>query len=848
MQDTFATTSESSSRVTLSGRGSTDFQDGEYIDILAAGPPTTQTRRPGPPKVSSPVITGSAQYTYECVGVDRGNGLYPGEKAVVTNAPNSFSATPIPNVSISRTGNVLTVGVRNDFVAGPSAAPTIVIIQGAVPEDLNGEYVISTSTPDLVTATTGITVVGTETGNVAGTSLVYPYVSITCPDVDLEGSSNSSLGSAPKITTIQYAVYGNSSGAMKFIGMTSPVPITPLPKYFPSKQNGIKDWGPSLSIGTMPPTGIPLEPPIDPVNQIYQGRVVSGGGTPELVISPLTSSGVIGKAAYHDDGPALLDAARAAKAFGRGTVFISPRRNSLVNAAYQINYPLQLPDSINFTIGSAMIVNATITFGRADTINAIFGSSDSWFPQFSQRNYAGISGTASPQFYFPENANSIDGIGFSTNSNQQNSLLVTGSQQTISNTTFFAGQTLSTSIIFQGALTALHLTNVAFVDSSSVVWPGPVVPGLWFRSDNVTGVPNMVVMDGVNSFSYRGIMIDTSGLNDNSEVNYIFEIQEDQAPSTPLLMLYGAGYLQNISLDGAVMDSTLAPAVANWSGGVNGLSVNYVVTSGGYPQITGLPVAGLTERSSRPAAFPLGQNIGFSASLTAPISYGRADGLTLTTGETLIAQPTIVSNSDLYPLAFAYAPTVLSLGQRSGGKLHPGELYTVSVAVVGPNGGASAPTSKQITLNGGNNAITATWLPVQNAFGYDVFLNARKLDRIPLSPGTHSFSILGPANYGELGNLDGTGYPLLNRDGLFSSQISTAKLTQPTAEQFAGTGVLVLGTFRFKFPVAYRAAPVCTANDTTNTASVRPVATQTTLTVTGPQGDTIAFICVGNPN
>ena len=154
MQDTFATTSESSSRVTLSGRGSTDFQDGEYIDILAAGPPTTQTRRPGPPKVSSPVITGSAQYTYECVGVDRGNGLYPGEKAVVTNAPNSFSATPIPNVSISRTGNVLTVGVRNDFVAGPSAAPTIVIIQGAVPEDLNGEYVISTSTPDLVTATT----------------------------------------------------------------------------------------------------------------------------------------------------------------------------------------------------------------------------------------------------------------------------------------------------------------------------------------------------------------------------------------------------------------------------------------------------------------------------------------------------------------------------------------------------------------------------------------------------------------------------------------------------------------------------------------------------------------------
>ena len=106
----------------------------------------------------------------------------------------------------------------------------------------------------------------------AGTSLVYPYVSITCPDVDLEGSSNSLLGSAPKITTIQYAVYGNSSGAMKFIGMTSPVPITPLPKYFPSKQNGIKDWGPSLSIGTMPPTGIPLEPPIDPVNQIYQGQ------------------------------------------------------------------------------------------------------------------------------------------------------------------------------------------------------------------------------------------------------------------------------------------------------------------------------------------------------------------------------------------------------------------------------------------------------------------------------------------------------------------------------------------------------------------------------------------------
>jgi hypothetical protein len=74
-------------------------------------------------------------------------------------------------------------------------------------------------------------------------------------------------------------------------------------------------------------------------------------------------------------------------------------------------------------------------------------------------------------------------------------------------------------------------------------------------------------------------------------------------------------------------------------------------------------------------------------------------------------------------------------------------------------------------------------------------------------------------------------------------------LNQGAANTFAGTVALAAGSATVTFPTAYNSAPVCTANDTSAIATVRVQTTATALTLTQSSGtDTIAYICVGNPN
>ncbi len=84
---------------------------------------------------------------------------------------------------------------------------------------------------------------------------------------------------------------------------------------------------------------------------------------------------------------------------------------------------------------------------------------------------------------------------------------------------------------------------------------------------------------------------------------------------------------------------------------------------------------------------------------------------------------------------------------------------------------------------------------------------------------------------------------------LYGSLGISQHLNQGAANTFAGTVALASGTATVTFPTAYTSAPVCTANDTSAIATVRVQTTATALTLTQSSGtDTIAYICVGNPN
>ena len=85
--------------------------------------------------------------------------------------------------------------------------------------------------------------------------------------------------------------------------------------------------------------------------------------------------------------------------------------------------------------------------------------------------------------------------------------------------------------------------------------------------------------------------------------------------------------------------------------------------------------------------------------------------------------------------------------------------------------------------------------------------------------------------------------------GLPGQTQAPARLGQMAANQFAGTTKLSNGTVTVSFPTPYRNAPICVANDTTSTSNgIKPTSATTNVTFSGTGTDSIAYICVGNPN
>lgn len=84
---------------------------------------------------------------------------------------------------------------------------------------------------------------------------------------------------------------------------------------------------------------------------------------------------------------------------------------------------------------------------------------------------------------------------------------------------------------------------------------------------------------------------------------------------------------------------------------------------------------------------------------------------------------------------------------------------------------------------------------------------------------------------------------------VYGSLAVSQHLTQGASGQFAGTVALVGGTATVTFPTPFSSTPVCVANDQSAIATVRVQPSATALTLTQSSGtDTIAWICIGNPN
>jgi hypothetical protein len=85
--------------------------------------------------------------------------------------------------------------------------------------------------------------------------------------------------------------------------------------------------------------------------------------------------------------------------------------------------------------------------------------------------------------------------------------------------------------------------------------------------------------------------------------------------------------------------------------------------------------------------------------------------------------------------------------------------------------------------------------------------------------------------------------------GLPGQTEAPAHLGQMAANQFAGTAKLSNGTVTVTFPTPYQKTPICVASDTTSELNgIKPTPAATKVVFAGAGMDSIAYICVGNPN
>jgi hypothetical protein len=84
---------------------------------------------------------------------------------------------------------------------------------------------------------------------------------------------------------------------------------------------------------------------------------------------------------------------------------------------------------------------------------------------------------------------------------------------------------------------------------------------------------------------------------------------------------------------------------------------------------------------------------------------------------------------------------------------------------------------------------------------------------------------------------------------VYGSLAVSQHLNQGASGQFAGTVALVGGTATVTFPTPFASTPVCVANDQSAIATVRVQPSTTSVMLTQSSGtDTIAWMCIGNPN
>ena len=514
---------------------------------------------------------------------------------------------------------------------------------------------------------------------------------------------------------------------------------------------------------------------------MFSALILSGGGTPNLVLNanvPTSVSG--GTALYDDSAPMRAALAEATFEAGISTLFLSPPRTvgGIVNPVYAFQSPVTYTKQTNLIFGCSCVINETLSGFNECQISAQFGAPYTSTPSFGLRNYMPLLGFANPMITSNVGTAStgvnVDGLLFQSNfTNGQNLLqLFFASYSSVTNCAFTT-ENFGTNIglMLNGNCSQVRMSNIC-TNSGSILGDnsggpvlgqsdqGPLVPAISIRcSDNPVseGVPpSQIFMDGINTFEARGIGVDQTQFVSGEAFNFVFGTSLwDQAPTQPLVWFMGGGYT-DVQVVGAVMDSDDPQVVGNF-GFIVDLTVDKAFSLGNL--VTGNAVTGLT--SYYPVDGPAGQNVNALLGVAGFGNVGSANVAPPKISQTIQAQSMSLTSALFCPVTLT-APTATASGSGS----IPAGTYAITMSAVGWDGGETQPSAQTfVTVNGSQGIQVGYTIPsgMQGAF---IFIGEIRQNLTFLTGTTVTYTVI--SSNGGSSQLDGTGLPLMNSTGLYT--------------------------------------------------------------------------------
>lgn len=754
----------------------------------------------------------------------------------ITNIQKLTSLARIVNPPTTPTSvSVLTAVTAgtSGMQAGTSTAPVIGIISGATPSsEFLGWYPITgvNAGTNTITLASNRTVSITETATLGSQAFltVFEYVQLNLPPTSGTGA----------LAYYIYADYTNS-GNYTLIGKSMP------------NQQVFFDYGAFIRSGFSAPLYVPTSltssSGVTPtfagrLNQNYSGTIVTGGGSTSLTVSPNVPNGVTNAVCGVDDAACFRLAAAAAVAAGGGYVFLSPS-SSVSTDFYHFNTPLTVPNQVGVQQGAGVNLYEPLGLSQSTWISAP-GSQGSVTPQFSGRNYAQVTGIASPMFNVG-NSVYIEGITFrdaSAGSNGQYGVFSSAYYFKMKECSIQFKNPASVPLVYCGnggvtcSITDCDFSSSGIVGNTVNNGQPPYhphnLPAMWIRGqDNGNnGEPlTLFSMNGNNSFAGKGILLDsTVYAGTSSNFNYTFDCYENQAPVQPFLMTLGSASFSGVTVKNVVMDSSTINAVANWNANASIWTLDSITMSNAnFPVITGNIVKNLTALNIFTSA-TLGQNTNFW-SLTTPILSPVFSAQPGNYG--LVREDRATQLQNVASIYGAITPPVISsVTSTSTGGTIPAGTYNIYITVHGWNDGEGCwSLASTITTTGSTSTITATWTGGGGSQGCYVYAGLvgntpQKVQTSSTTAGTLTFTAV--TNHGDPPSMgvDGTGIPLIDAG------------TQVASPVFRTTNGY------FKNDVT---APTLSANRTTTLADgAGSVAISGSFTTTAAASDTVSILGV----